>query len=148
MANPRVPQGTLNRLRASIVWADLPQLNVTPSFLGREAIRLAPDGDQTTILPTMTGTVTSPEPYQPLTMAVNLLKTQQLAQLYQARSEFNTLLGDCTVRPDNATSGLGPFQVLNCAITNFRELNFGGEDAGYLVTIRGFQLLNSSLWDF
>ena len=34
----------------------------------------------------------------------------------------------------------------NCAIQNVRELNFAGEDAGYVATVNGYYQINSSLW--
>lgn len=43
--NPLIPQGTLNRVRASVVWPSFPNLNVTASYLGRMGIRLSLDGE-------------------------------------------------------------------------------------------------------
>lgn len=148
MANPLIPQGTLNRLRASVLWNDTPELNVTSSFLGREGIRLAFEGEATTFINTMTGAVTSPEPYQAVSLTINLLKTQPLANSYKNRYELNTLLGDGIVRPDvnSNSAGLSPYQLSNCGIENVRELNFAGEDAGWVVTIKGFYQINSSLF--
>ena len=147
MANPLLAQGVLNRLRASVVWAGLDTFNITPSFLGDQAIRLALEGEATTFIGTMTGAATSPEPYQMVTMGVHLLKTQNLAELYKRRMESNSLLGDCTVRPDVMSGGIGVYQLTNCAIRNVAELDFGGKDAGYRITIGGVYLINSSLWD-
>lgn len=144
MSNPLVDQGTLNRLRASVIWPDFPELNVTSPFLNREGIRLSLDGDAVTFLPSMTGAVTSPEPYQMITLAINLLKTQSLAAQYKAQQEGDARLGGCTVRPDANT--LPPYQLTNCAIQSVRELNFSGSEAGYSVTIRGYYIINNDLW--
>ena len=143
--NPLVVQGTLNRLRGSVVWPNFPALNVTAPFLGEEGIRLTLDGDATLFIPTMTGAVTSPEPYQMITLAMHLLKTQALAVGYKAQQELSTLLGDGTVRPD--ASNLPVYQLINCAIESVRELNFSGDDAGYVVMVRGYYLVNSDLWN-
>jgi|SRR5215472_16204890 len=143
--NPLIAQGTLNRLRASVVWTSFPQLNVTASFLGREGVRLALEGETTTFINTMTGAVTSPEPYMPVSLVMNLLKTQSLSSLYKQQMELNALLGDGTVRPDSIT--LPPYGIINCAIQSVRELNFSGEDAGFAVTIRGYYPVNSSLFN-
>lgn len=145
MANPLITQGTLNRLRASVVWPDNPSLNVTASYLGKEGIRLALDGMATTFINTMTGAVTSPEPYQMITLTIHLLKTQGLAGLYKKQQETNSLLGNGTVRPD--TSSLPPYGITNCAIESVTELNFSGADAGFAVTIRGYYLVNQDLYD-
>ncbi len=144
MANPLVDQGTLNRLKASVVWQNYPSLNVTAPFLNREAIRLALDGEATQFLPTMTGAVTSGQPYMMITLTINLLKTQSLSGQYKAQLELASAIGNCTVRPD--TTAHPPYDLVNCAIEGVRELTFSGEDAGWAVTIRGYYLINSSLW--
>jgi hypothetical protein len=143
--NPLIAQGTLVRVRASVLWNDFPELNVTASFLGKEGIRVALEGSGTVYLPTMTGAVTSQEPYVMISMTMNLLKTQPLADAYKAQLESDSQLGSCTVRPDAAQ--LGVYQFINCAIQPPRDLNFSGEDAAYVVTVGGYYLINSSLFD-
>ena len=44
MADPLVPQGNLNRLKASLIWTDFPNLNVTPPFLAGEMLVLSFEG--------------------------------------------------------------------------------------------------------
>jgi hypothetical protein len=145
MANPLIVQGSLNRLRASVVWNDFPSLNVTASYLGKDGISLALDGESTAFINTMTGAVTSPEPYQMITLTLNLLKTQGLAGLYKSQVETSALLGNGVVRPDSVA--LPAYDITNCAIESVRELKFSGEDAGYAVTVKGYYLVNSSLYD-
>ena len=145
MANPLIVQGSLNRLRASVVWNDFPSLNVTASYLGKDGITLALDGESTAFINTMTGAVTSPEPYQMITLTLNLLKTQGLAGLYKSQVETSALLGNGVVRPDSLA--LPAYDITNCAIESVRELKFSGEDAGFAVTVKGYYLVNSSLFD-
>lgn len=148
MPNPNVPQGTLNRLKASVVWNNFPQLNVTPAFLGKEMIRLGFEGKATTFIPTTTGAVTSPEPYQKITVTIHLLKTQALAPLYKDQLEANSLLGDGTIWPDVQTGqGLSNYQITNCAIEEVREIGFDGADAGWVIMIGGYYLINANLWN-
>lgn len=144
-ANPLVVQGTLNRLRGSITIANFPQLNVTAPYLGKAGISLSLDGDTTLFLPTMTGAVTSPEPYMMATVTINLLKTQALASAYKAQMEATSLIGDFTVRAD--TSALPDYYMTNGAIQSVRELSFAGEDAGYMVALRAYYILNNNLWN-
>lgn len=144
MPNPTVPQGTLNRVLSSISLADLPGLNITAPFVGRQGMLLSFGGGATTFIPTMTGTVTSLEPYQMATITAHLLKTQSLAAAYENQRQVNSLLGSITARGDAVT--LPPYLILNCAIENVRELNFSGEDAGYVLTIQGYYQINSSLF--
>ena len=148
MADPLVALGSLNRLRASVIWNAFPSLNITASYLGVDGIRLGLDGGSVAFLPAMTGTVASPEPYQMITLSATLLKTQYLAELYKTQMELDARIGDGTVYPDVAISqnGLGVYQVKNCAIESVAELAFAGTDAGFRVTMRGYYLVNSSLW--
>jgi hypothetical protein len=74
-----------------------------------------------------------------------LFKSQNVAALYKAQTEDTALIGDGTVRPDAAT--LPVYPIINCAIQSVRELNFAGDDADFAVAIRGYYLVNSSLWD-
>lgn len=145
MTNPLIAQGTLNRLRGSVVWEGFPALNVTAPFLGKEGIRLALEGEATTFINTMTGAVTSPEPYMTVSMTLNLLKTQQLGNLYKAQMELSSLLGAGTVRSDSAI--LSPYSLINCSIQSVRELDFSGADAGYVVNVKGYYNINQALWN-
>lgn len=149
MADPRVPQGNLNRLKASLIWSDAASFNIIPPFLGQEGISLTFEQQATSRIPTMTGIVNSPEPYQPVMVRVNLLKTQPLAQQYETRKQTNTLMGGGTLRPDVSTGsgGLGAFELINMSIDNVAELRMNGSDAGYMITFGGYYIINSSLWD-
>jgi hypothetical protein len=143
--NPLISQGTLNKLRGSIVWNSFPSLNVTAPYLGPDGIRLALEGESTAFLPTMTGVVTSPEPYMMIGLTMHLLKTQALANSYKAQMELLAQIGDGTVRPD--TTALGVYPIVNCAIEAVRELSFSGQDPGFIVSVKGYYLVNSQLWD-
>ena len=145
MASQLVSQGTLNRLRGSVVIPDFPGLNVTAPFLGDGGIGLSLEGETTTMIPTLTGTTTSPEPYQMCSLTVHLLKTQSLSDSYKKQMETLALIGDVTVRPDATT--LSPYPLLNCAINSVAPLTFNGKDAGFLVTIKGYYQINNSLYD-
>lgn len=145
MSNPLVSQGSLNRLRASVVLPSFPELNVTAPFLGEEGIRLALEGEATTFINTMTGAVTSPEPYQLVSVTINLLKTQSLADSYKRKQETDARLGDIVVRPD--TGILSPYQFINASIENVGELNFNGKVAGYAVNIKAYYPINSAAFN-
>lgn len=144
MANPLVPQGFLNRVRGAISVTDVPALNVTASYLGKDGISMRPDNAATDIIPTMTGTVGSQTPYQQVTLTVHLLKTQGLGASYQQRFATDTSLGEVVVTPDATT--FGNFTLLNCYLLNFNELPFNGMDAGFVVTIGGYLVTNDNMW--
>jgi hypothetical protein len=144
--NPMVPQGTLNRVRGSVIIPNFPNLNVTAPFLGPAGISATPSGEGTVYLPTLTGAVTSPEPYQLMEITLNLLRTVALAQLFRTQYETNSVLGDITVVPDATT--LANYTYNNCAIRNIpRELSFAGNDAGYVVTLGGIYYINNAMWN-
>ncbi len=145
MPNPLVAQGSLNKLRASITWSSFPALNVTASFLSKEGIRIVFQGDSVTYMPTMTGQVTSLEPYMGMECTVNLVKSQPLANLYKQQMELNALLGDGTIRPDAVP--LSPYQIINASIKGVRDLDFSGEHALFAVQLGGYYLVNSSLFN-
>jgi hypothetical protein len=145
MASPLVAQGTLNRLRGSIVCNNNANLNVTPSFLTKEGIRLSFSGETVTYIPTMTGAVTSSEIYLIAEITAHLNKAQALANIYKQTMENNSLIGDVTVRSDSAA--LGIYNIANASIGAVRELDFSGDSAQFVIVIKGYYLVNSVLFD-
>lgn len=146
--NPLVALGALNRLKSTVVWNSFASLNITPSYLGKNGIRVSPKGPATAIYDVMAGIVPSPEPYIRIGLMLPLLKTQALSNLYKVQMEANSVLGDCTVRPDVAPpNGLGIYQFSNMSITEVGELSFDGSDPVYMVSLEGIYYVNSSLWD-
>lgn len=142
--NPMALQGQLNRLRANLLVPNFPNLNVTASFLGKAGITIALEGESTAFIQTMTGAVTSPEPYMMTNVTVNLLKSQSLANQYKLKMESLALIGDITIKPDS--SMLSDYYITNCGVQSVREMNLNGEDAGFIITVRGYYMLNNSAW--
>jgi len=64
MSNPAIPQGSLNRLQASVFYGANPLLNVIAAFLTPDGIDIALEGEVSQLIPTMIGAVPSPEPSQ------------------------------------------------------------------------------------
>ena len=145
MANPLVPQGTLNRLLGSVVFTSYPGLNVTASFLGKEGIGLTFDGPITSPLETMTGIVDSPEPYQRVSVTIHMLKSQALANAFKNQIETYSVVGDATVRLDTKT--LGPYQLSNTMLYNVNPLRSNGMDPEWVLSLTGIYYINSALWN-
>lgn len=145
MANPLVSQGTLNRLVASVACLDTDGLNVGASFLAREGIRLALEGEVTRQIPVMVSAVPSPEPYQLCSVTINLLKTNPIAQAYKAQIEANSIIGRIVVRPD--ADPLSPYDLFNCSIQSVREQSYAGDDPGWAVVVQGTYYINAELYD-
>jgi len=144
--NPLIAQGTLNRLRGSLVVPSFSSLNVTNGYLGKMGIRLTLQGDATLMIDTMTGMVTSPEPYMPADIIIHLLRTQNLATLWRIQLETISVLGNVTVHTD---STIWPrYNFVNVAITTIAELPFDGTNPEFAVTMRGTYPINSNLFNF
>jgi hypothetical protein len=131
-SNPNIAQGTLNRIRASVIWPSFSGLNVSAPYLGKRGITLNFVGEDTVYIDTMTGAVTSPEPYVRLNFAIHLLKTQALANSYKLQRELNTLMQ--------------PWNAYNCSLTGVENMDFSGADAGYVVRAGGIYYINSVLF--
>lgn len=144
MANPLITQGTLNRLKMSVIIPAFPELNITPPFLLPAMLTLRLDGPVVTRIPTSTGSITSLEPVQHATVVAALMRTQSLADLYKRQMESNALIGDITVRGDSAL--LSPYQFINCSILGVPEQIFNGTDPGYAVTLEGYYPVNNQAW--
>lgn len=143
--NPLVSQGTLNRVRGSVIVPNFPGLTITAPFLGKAGISLGLEGESTTYIPTQTGAVTSPEPYMMASVRIALLKTQNIAAQYKSQMENTTLIGDITVITDATT--LPNYSIVNCSIENVAELSFSGDDAVFMVTLKGYYIINNAMWN-
>src|SRR5271154_7133342 len=137
-------QGTLNRLLTNIVVPNFPQLNVVVANLGKRAVSITFEGATTTSIPTQTGIVQSPEPYQPVRIAINLLKSQGYASLWRAQLELSTLIGPISVYLDSPV--LSKYNFYNGAIVGVPELTGAGTDADYQVLVTAIYPINAALW--
>ena len=143
MAIPKLPQGTINRLRGTVSVVDYPGLNVLASNLGKAGISLAL-GATGTPIPTMTGLTNAPEPYIPATLTINLLRTQTLSGNWRSQLENNAVIGDIEIRTDSSV--FPDYSLSNCMITSAGDLNMDGSNADYVVTITGTYYINNGLY--
>lgn len=144
MASGLTPQGVLSRLRSSIVFDNFTSLNITAPFLGEEGINLTLEGDITENISTMTGTVTSPAPFQMATVEIELLKSQSFSDQWKQQVETNSVLGDFTIFGDAST--LGNYQILNGNIVNAGPGRLNGKEVAFRVTLRGYYVVNANLY--
>lgn len=144
MANPNVAQGTLNRLRGSLIVPAFPQLNVSPWNLGKQGMTFTPQGNAVLMIDTLTGRITSPEPYIPVQIHIPLLKTQNLSDLYKLQMESLATIGDCTFYTDSAS--LQPYQLVNCAIETPESFAVNGQEPVMGIMIAGTWQVNSQLY--
>lgn len=144
MAFQFTPPGVLNRLRASVIFADFPELNVTSNFLTTEGIRLALEGNAADLLPAMVSLVSSPAPYMAASVTMSIVRSSTLAAVYKQQLENTTLVGLITIFPD--TDVLNPFIINNVAIESIREMAMAGMEAAMVVSCRGYYNVNTGFF--
>lgn len=144
MANPLLIPGNINRVRGSIIVAGNTALNITASFLGKDGISIAPEGDVSTTLQLLTNTAISEEPYQLVTVTANIAKSLALSNAYLQQIQNTSILGQITVNLD--TDVIAPFVVENTSIANWQQLTANGTQADFPITFRGYWVINNNLW--
>lgn len=140
-----INQGTINRLRGSVSFVDLPDLNVTPAYLGKEMISVNPQGEITHQIPSATGVVTSPEPYQIVEAAIHVLRTNGLGERFKKRWEKLSTLGDAVIRSDS--SEFSDYNLTNVSIKSVDPIKQNGEDAGVMIHLQGAYQVNADLYN-
>jgi len=146
MANPPlVPQGTLNRVRVSIVVPNYPNLNITAPYMSKSFATVSFQGAFAELIPTATGGVTSPEPYVMASVTVGLLRPQGLASAWLDQGGTQSAIGPVTVYSD--TAAFAPITLQNCVIGDIEPGAFDGMDPVVRVMIKGIYQTNSDLWN-
>jgi hypothetical protein len=143
--NPLVPQGTLNRVRCSIVVPSFTNLNITAPYMGKSFARLAFEGNYAELIGTATGAVTSPEPYVFATLTVGLLRTQALSAQWLAQAQQYSAIGQVSVHPDSAA--FPAITLDNTVINQIDPGAYDGTDPVVRVVLRGVFYANSDLWN-
>ncbi|WP_181163843.1 hypothetical protein [Burkholderia gladioli] len=143
--NPLVSQGTLNRIRCSILVPNFTSLNITAPYMGKSFARIALEGDFTDQTGTATGLVNSPAPYVPATITVGILRTQALSSAWRAQWESNSVLGQVKINSDSAA--FDAFTLYDTAIRHFDPNAFDGMDPVCMLVLRGSYPINNDLWN-
>jgi hypothetical protein len=147
ISNSLIQLGYINLTQASVNVPSFTNLNVTAPYLARPGIRLALEGELTRRIGTMTGVVPSPQVYQDVRVTIALVKTLTLAQQWQLQYQVNSVIGTITVTPDlMAGAGIAGYMLLNTSIQGVRELDFSGDDVGYVIELQGVYPTNNAIW--
>jgi hypothetical protein len=142
---PFVPQGTLNRVRCSVVIPGFPNLNITSPYMGKSFARIQFQGSYAELIGTATGGVQSPEPYVMANISIGLLRTQSLAAAWQAQALTNTNIGGISVYSDSAAFPTLSFD--NSIINDIDPGAFDGTDPVVRLTLKGIYYINSDMWN-
>jgi len=145
MANPIVPQGTLNRALTSVQVVDFPNLNVTSGYFGEKLASITFEGNTSDYIMTLTGAVPSPRLYQVVTCTMYLNKSQSLSNDWETQRTNNSQIGDIVVTTDS--TNLDAYTLSNCVIENIPSLEFTGQTNDFPVTIKGIYYINSDLFN-
>jgi hypothetical protein len=145
MANPIVPQGTLNRALTSVQVVDFPALNVTSGYFGEKVASITFEGNTSDYIPTLTGAVPSPRLYQVVTCSMYLNKSQSLSSDWEIQRLTDSQIGDVVISTDSTE--LGDYLISNCVIENVPSLEFTGQTNDYPVMIKGIYYINSALFN-
>ena len=143
--HPLIQQGTLNRVRCSVVVPGFTNLNITSSYMSKSFARLTYEGNFSDLIGTATGGVSSPEPYVFASLTVGILRTQALANQWRQQSELLSNVGDITVYSDSAA--WDPIPLANAQIQNLDPGAFDGTDPTVRLVLRGIYYVNSALWN-
>ncbi len=143
-SNPLIAQGTLNRVRCSIVVPSYPALNVTSPYMGASFASFDFSGPFSQLIPTGTGAVNSPEPYVEGTITVALLRTQALANAWLQQAQTLSDLGAVTIHSD--TAAFPANTIYTTIIQDFNPGAFDGRDPVVRLVLRGIAYMNNDLW--
>lgn len=143
--NPLILQGTLNRIRGSVIVPSFSSLNVTSSYMGKRMYAITFDGDFAEMIGTATGAVTSPEPYVMASIEINLLRTQSLSSAWLNQSQTTSSIGEIQCHSD--TSAFPMIQIDNCIIKHVDPGVFDGTDPVCKIHLQGLYYLNNNLWN-
>lgn len=147
MANaPLIAQGTLNRVRVSVVVSSFPTLNITSPYMGKSFAHIEFSGDWVQQIPTATDVVNSPEPYIMGTITVGLLRSQALASAWLTQVQTDTgILGTVTIYSD--TSAFAPISLDSTVVKSIEPGAYDGTDPIVKLTLTGVYQINQSLWN-
>ena len=146
MANPLINLGTLNRVRASVVFPSFTSLNITSSQMGRRFVSLTFDEDFVQQIQQGVGIINSPEPYVMATVTCDVLRTLPLAQAFISQLEQTAVLGTVYVHSD--TSAFPKRTVYNASVLKADPGEYDGINGVLALTIRGVFYPNNTLWNF
>jgi hypothetical protein len=145
LSNPQIPQGVINLGRVNLQVINFPQLNVTAPYMGAGGLSFSRNGPATTFINTLTGRVRSPEPFQPVTITIHLVKSQALASAWEAQLQLSSLLGPLAVFTDARL--LPSYSFTEGGLENVGEIVSNGKSGEYTVTLGATYTINNNMWN-
>lgn len=123
------------------VYSDAQSLNLIPSDLGAEMIRVAYETEAVRRLPTAVGTVAAAEIYQPARISIQVLKTSPAGKIYVDRVRSNgVILGTLTIYDDSNVAHT--YEQLSMNVTGFTA---DTSEPHYSIEVMGNVAVNKDL---
>lgn len=144
MATRKIVFGNVNKAQVAIRFPNFPLLNITADQLGENMVSIGTQGEITSMLPTATGIVASPNPYLARTITFSIIKTSPLCQQMIDTIQSDSLLGDIEVTTDSST--LNKQTLHNGFVQSYDTMNYNGKDAAIGFTIMAYELINNSMF--
>lgn len=144
--NPLIAQGTLNKVRCSIIIPGITSLNITSPYMGKSMATVSLEGDISRLIPTGTGGVVSPEPFVMVSITAHLLRTQGLTSAWRQQFEANSNIGDIVVHSD--TSAFPAYHFNTGIIQHFNQGAYDGEDPVAMLVMSAIYPVNNDMWNF
>ncbi len=144
MGNPYVPQGLLNRVKASVIIPNFTSLNIASTYMSKKFVTVTFDDDFADQPETATGIVNSPKPYVMASVNVGLIRTQPLADSWLQQVQSDTQIGRVIVHSDSST--FPQLHIHNCSILKLEPGPYDGTDPTVDLLMRGVFYPNSYIW--
>jgi hypothetical protein len=145
MANPKIQQGVINRVRSSLIVPSNTALNATAPYLSKSMINVEFEGNFVEQIETATGAVRSPEPFVMATITMGLLRSQSLSATWLNQVQNNSFLGDVTAHSDSSV--YPAISLSETVVRMIRNGAFDGADPVVAVVLRGIYYVNNDLWN-
>ncbi|UMM63160.1 hypothetical protein [Aristophania vespae] len=143
-ANKMNPQGSLNCIRGSIIIDSHSDLNVTSDYLTVEGIQIIPTDEAAKLISTNTGVVVTQAPFLPVTVTLNLVRSQALANNWYKQIKKNCSIGNVRIVNDSPTRD--DISLTNCIITTPGLESLATSQVKLSIEIKGKMNINNDIW--
>ena len=139
-----IVQGSVNKARVSLNFTSNPQLNADADAFGDDMVSISYGGEITTMLPTATGVVGSPNPYMEVTLSFKIVKTHPLCARMLAQIASNSNIGNVVVTPDSNALARETYQ--NGFFNTFESRSYAGKEPTVGFTIKAYYPINNDIY--
>ena len=140
----KIVLGNLNKAIVAIRFSQFPQLNITADALDEGMLSVSTQGEITSMLPTATGMIGSPNPYIAHAISFKVVKTNPLAQQLKNQIRLSSILGDLEITADAST--LDRETYFNSFVQTYDTWTYNGKEPAIGFTIMCYEAINNSMY--